>query len=786
MASVMAIVSKAVFEQLAKQKGGAALGVRLGLDRYGSTHKALAPLAEGGALFAVTVRPPNEALWLVAVLEQPTLGDDGWHAAASTVAITDVTHLKGQLRFANGKGLTAAAGALGMSLQTPRALSAEDEALLRAAAGVAPGEKPAASKPTSKVAPKPVAATPVAKPVAQVVKPASPAPPPSPEPTPPPVASASSAGLTALATAVRAGDGVAALRAALACWQEQPWPELADLIDAISAQISGPPAEDERGFSTLAKSKDPLVLGQMLPAIRSVPVSFLPVAADVLKTFPKDPRLSSAIAGWVLDPPTTSSSTYPFWVRVLDILTRSGDVRVLPRLRERLATKGGGSAFWPKFTTAVGKAADALAALIVKAPSAADAAQIAELARAVSKLRRSEAPAVTAKADKIPTVDGPPLVQAAAHLAANRIPAAIEALLSCWRETRVPAVADAIDRATRLLPTWEKPLDALDEKSAHEAWLAAFAEDATLHLPQLLQYVRVGGSTAATHHVTELATLPDDPRMATHLSAVAAMFGVSPEKAQYWRTLFEIVARAKDVRTCAPLRKDFRDFESTYWYHHKHGRRIVGPFVFDPASAFAKWPLVLDADTQRQFEQVLVRLAEAEARADQTERQLLAEIAGAWSDNGPRLVYADWLSDRGHPRGELIVLACKKQRTKAEEQRLGTLRAAPYLMGALSDFVARDAKLDRGLLGELQLGDVGAFTFRALRGHPLLAVVSSIAFDRTSEDRIDVADFERVILDPALGRLERVSNVSASTLDALSPLVGERFERKGTKLVRRA
>jgi len=784
MASVMAIVSKAVFEQLAKQKGGAALGVRLGLDRYGSTHKALAPLGEGGALFAVTVRPPNEALWLVAVLEQPRLGDDGWHAAASTVAITDVTHLKDQLRFANGKGLTAAAGALGMSLQTPRALSAEDEALLRAAAGAAPGEKPAASKPTSKVAPKPVAARPVAKPVAQIVKPASPAPPPSPEPTPPAVTSGSSAGLTALAAAVSAGDGVGALRAALACWQEQPWPELADLIDAISAQISGPPAEDERGFSTLAKSKDPLVLAQMLPAIRSVPVSFLPVAADALKTFPKDPRLSSAIAGWVLDPPTTSSSTYPFWVRVLDILTRSGDVRVLPRLRERLATKGGGSAFWPKFTTAVGKAADALAALTAKVPSAADAAQIAELARAVPKLRRlEEAPA--AKAEKIPTVDGPPLVQAAAHLAANRIPAAIEALLSCWRETRVPAVADAIDRATRLLPTWEKPLDALDEKSAHEAWLAAFAEDPALHLPQLLQYVRVGGSTAATRHVTELATLPDDPRMATHLSAVAAMFGVSPEKAQYWRTLFEIVARAKDVRTCAPLRTDFRDFESTYWYHHKHGRRIVGPFAFDPAAAFAKWPLALDAATQPQFEQVLARLSEAEARADQTERKLLAEIAGSWSDNGPRLVYADWLSDRGHPRGELIVLACKKQRTKAEEQRLTTLRAAPYLMGALSDFVARNAALDRGLLGELDLGDVGAFTFRALRGHPLLAVVSSIAF-RSSQDGGDPADLAKVILDPALGRLETLTQLSATLLDAVAPLVADRFERRGTKLVRRA
>jgi len=781
----MAIVSKAVFEQLAKQNGGAALGVRLGLDRYGSTHKALAPLAEGGALFAVTVRPPNEALWLVAVLEQPTLGDDGWHASASTVAVTDVTHLKDRLRFANGKGLTAAAGALGMSLQTPRALSAEDEALLRAAVGVAPrasmpvASKPAASKPAASkpAASKPAASKPVAPtPVEQVSKPASPSPP---SPTP----SGSRGGLAALATAVKAGDGVAALRAALACWQEQPWPELADLIDAISAQISGPPAEDARSFSTLAKSKDPLVLGQMLPAIRSVPVSFLPVAADVLKTFPKDPRLSSAIAGWVLDPPTTSSSTYSFWVRMFDVLTQSGDVRVLPRLRERIADTSE-AAFWPKFTRAVTKVTDTLAATTVGTPTAAEAALLADLGRKVGSLRIFEAAATTT--DETPIVEGPPLVQAAAHLAENRIVAAIEALLLCWRETRVPAVADAIDRATRLLPTWEQPLDALDDKSAHEAWLAAFAEDPVRHLPQLLQYVQVGGSAAAVRHLSELATLPDDPRTAVRLAAVAAMFGVSPEKAQYWRTLFEIVARARDVRTCAPLRADFREFESTYWYHHKHGRRIVGPFVFHPEKAFPRWPLALDATSQEQLDVVLARLAEAEARADQTERRLLAEIAQAWSDNGPRLVYADWLMDRGHPRGELIVLACKSHRTKAEENRVTTLRAAPYVWGALSDVVSSDVELDRGLIGELELGDINALTWRGLCGHPLLAVVSSIAFTDSTQDGGDPADFARAIMAPELLRLETIRGAPAALLDAVASLVSERFERKGTELVRRA
>src|SRR5438045_2136910 len=37
-----------------------------------------------------------------------------------------------------------------------------------------------------------------------------------------------------------------------------------------------------------------------------------------------------------------------------------------------------------------------------------------------------------------------------------------------------------------------------------------------------------------------------------------------------------------------------------------------------------------------------------------TEADLLAAIAAAPDDDAPRLVYADWLQDRGDARGELI------------------------------------------------------------------------------------------------------------------------------------
>lgn len=152
MPSVLAVVSKKVFEA-----ERSASGKKLGLGdvwataKYLSTHASLRPLGEGGHLFLATVRPPDEALWLVAVLVSPALDDTGWAAAPNTVPITDITPLKTKIKFASGSGITAEKGKLGMSLQTPRALTAEDEALLLAAAALDPKlAAPAAAAPAPK------------------------------------------------------------------------------------------------------------------------------------------------------------------------------------------------------------------------------------------------------------------------------------------------------------------------------------------------------------------------------------------------------------------------------------------------------------------------------------------------------------------------------------------------------------------------------------------------------------------------------------------------------------
>lgn len=163
MANLLAIVSKAEFEGAHKS---AKLGDTLRVDRYVSTNKALTPLSEGGALFLVTVRPPDEALWLVAVLESPVHDGTMWRAPPNAVPTRDLSAIRDQLRFSTGAGIQAKKGALGMSLQTPRRLTDADVALLRGGAATAarpappPGEERARGakrKPNTKPAPRPVA-----------------------------------------------------------------------------------------------------------------------------------------------------------------------------------------------------------------------------------------------------------------------------------------------------------------------------------------------------------------------------------------------------------------------------------------------------------------------------------------------------------------------------------------------------------------------------------------------------------------------------------------------------
>jgi hypothetical protein len=116
MASVLAIISKAAFGKLRTYDGGTpAVGQKIDIDRYDSTHPVLDAMKEKGALFLVTVAP-GETLWLVAVLGAPSRSKGSWISKINLCPVVDLTPLCAEL------GLERGDGKLAMRLQTPRVL----------------------------------------------------------------------------------------------------------------------------------------------------------------------------------------------------------------------------------------------------------------------------------------------------------------------------------------------------------------------------------------------------------------------------------------------------------------------------------------------------------------------------------------------------------------------------------------------------------------------------------------------------------------------------------------
>jgi len=133
MASVLALISKSVYEQLSRLSrtgyGGYLLGDVVPLDRYTSKHAVFDKLGVGDSIFLVTVRP--KGLLLVAILDDVKPRKEALVGAVNRTPLVLINKQLRQLRLADGKGITVPLEKLGMSLQTPRILAAEDVALLR-------------------------------------------------------------------------------------------------------------------------------------------------------------------------------------------------------------------------------------------------------------------------------------------------------------------------------------------------------------------------------------------------------------------------------------------------------------------------------------------------------------------------------------------------------------------------------------------------------------------------------------------------------------------------------
>jgi uncharacterized protein (TIGR02996 family) len=97
------------------------------------------------------------------------------------------------------------------------------------------------------------------------------------------------------------------------------------------------------------------------------------------------------------------------------------------------------------------------------------------------------------------------------------------------------------------------------------------------------------------------------------------------------------------------------------------------------------------ADWARDAERVRIPRPEPIEAVGADEAALLAAVAAAPDDDAPRLIYADWLTQRGAPRGEVIALQCAlellhgadPERERLHARALRIVHAHPGVAGRL-------------------------------------------------------------------------------------------------------
>jgi uncharacterized protein (TIGR02996 family) len=379
MASVMVIVSKAVFEKSAR---GLELGDVWDTDEYASRHKALEALADGGDMFLVTVRPP-EQLWLVAVLRDPRATDRGWKAKRPNAEpIRAIDPLRDKLRFVTGAGITAKAGALGMSLQTPRVLADSDVALLSGAAPATSAKSKPAAAPATSAKSKPAAAPATSA----KSKPASIA--------------------TAGAHASR-GEWPQALAALLEDWRRSPRRAVADAIVAIDPALPELEVTSASWLAT-AKVREPATLHALLATIFDDGATPARTRAEALCEWPLDPRIDRWMAGLYERPVYTSTGARPLWTRLQPLTQRIVDAAAIETIQK--ARKGN----WKQYSFTTDFLADYVdrAKLSVAAEqplSSSDAGELAKLVLALgaatAKPSGGDAPELLARVLETPSDD---------------------------------------------------------------------------------------------------------------------------------------------------------------------------------------------------------------------------------------------------------------------------------------------------------------------------------------------------------------------------------------------
>ena len=253
-------------------------------------------------------------------------------------------------------------------------------------------------------------------------------------------------------------------------------------------------------------------------------------------------------------------------------------------------------------------------------------------------------------------------LQAAADSVGER---RLDHLIEAWRACPHPTIAALVRTYASSLPP---SLHA--DPSDFEAWMQlAQAQPGSRARGELLDRIDTNAWPRALEQVDVIATWPADPRVPELLREllVRAPWRSHPSR-PLWTRIYTLLRESDDPR----VRVDLPDVD-TYanGFPRAETKRWVRARFAELREQLAERAELapLDADALA----LLDRCRPSVSAAGSSEDDLIAQIYANPDDDGPRAVLADYLSNRGDPRGEFIALQLLAKLGKPERARLAAL-----------------------------------------------------------------------------------------------------------------
>lgn len=343
------------------------------------------------------------------------------------------------------------------------------------------------------------------------------------------------------------------------------------------------------------------------------------------------------------------------------------------------------------------------------------------------------------------------LTDALRLLRAEKADEALVALLDVWAETRSPTLAVFLEKVSADLDQTLPPVDFAAHSSSGAALQAALESAGPLDVGPLIIAIQQGTRTSPgtyAYLVRLAAKFPDDPRIATALHALVLEPPFARSEGALYGNVVSALEQLNDPRYLPEIVKWSARLETRRRYIRKE-RKDLDVLLAAAQRIEKRKPQVAPAWID---EALASASAPAARRRTDDGATLLAAIYEDPGDTTKRLVYADYLAERGDPRGEFITLQCTREvsaRPSARERTLLKNHGRAWLGPLESGIRKQGVVYRRGFLAEArecardeQHRDPSWATIEALELDSLTWGPRAIAF----ADRDDLRALERLYL----------------------------------------